>query len=925
MTSNPQKFKGWLKLPRDGSADVRCGVLLSFIVSALSMLLIYCCLGVWPIWKNSVLVLDLNAQYIYYFEQLRDVITTGETLLYSFERALGGEFMGIFAYYLSSPFSLIVALFPKESITEAMYLILILKTGCAGAAFSYLLSKKFRLKTCNRVMFSVMYALSSYVVVMQNNVMWIDNVIAFPLILLAVDSLICEGKFKLYTVMLVYSVMSNFYIGYMTCIFVLVWFFVRYFMLSPDERNLQKVKLHFIKTLGKIALFSLIAIMISAIIILPVYYSLGFGKLEFSDPKYEAEQMFEFADLLTKAFFGSYDSVRPSGMPFIYCGTLALVLAPLYFFAEKIPTRKKIGMAFIMLFLIASFNFSIFDIIWHGMQRPNWLNARFAYMFSGLMLIMAVRAFENLREIGHKAAVTSAVLWCAALIILAKFDYEHLRDFVTVWAGILVLVVTAGIIPSYVRSLNGVGTKNIASAVLTVFVVIEAVGNGVIMLYYLDDDVGYSKRASYRQMVDTYSEAVEIFKDDESDEFYRAEKLVHRKKNDNFALDINGLSNSTSTLNARTIDLLAQFGYAATSHWSMYAGATAVTDALFGVKYVMADESDSKPVMDYIHSLYELIGSTDEGIDVYENPYELSIAYAVKEEVAEFDTIPEDPDDDEYTDPFTYMNELLAEMIGREVEIWTKVDIESTSDSGVEFFMAEGHRGYEKDGSGTAKVTYTLNIEDTKPVYVYFPSDYPRDADMKLDGIKLCLYFEGKDFSIRELGSFEVGDNPKLELVLKQDKMYIKTGYSYFWYFDEEAFVDAIAELTNGKMDAHSTRDDYIYGTITVPEGDGLVFTTIPYDEEWIIKVDGQVVEKTPTLNGSLISFKVSPGEHELEFSYEPRCVKYGTVITFVGCTLFALICAADYTLKRRKSVSKKSSEITEITVPTTEGDNIYD
>lgn len=156
----------------------------------------------------------------------------------------------------------------------------------------------------------------------------------------------------------------------------------------PRREKSQNIKLHFLKSLVRIGLFSLLAVMMSAIIILPVYYSLGFGKLEFSTPNFTPKQLFDFADLLTKAFFGSYDSVRPSGMPFYYCGTLSLILAPLYFFCDKIPTRKKVGMAVIMLVLVASFNFSVLDIIWHGMQRPNWLNARFAYMFTALMVLM---------------------------------------------------------------------------------------------------------------------------------------------------------------------------------------------------------------------------------------------------------------------------------------------------------------------------------------------------------------------------------------------------------------------------------------------------------------------------------------------------------------------------------------------------------
>lgn len=884
-------------LEEDRKYKDRKALYFSFVAAMAGMFLIYCFLKVYPFGNNSVLVLDLNAQYIYYFEQLRSILTEGKSIIYTFERAAGGEFMGMFAYYLSSPFSLIVALFPKESITEAMFFILVLKTGCAGLSFSYLLTKKYDMGIIPRVMFSTMYALSSYAVVMQHNVMWMDNVIVFPLILLAIDELISKGKFKLYVVSIVYSIMSNFYIGYMTCLFVFIWFFVRYFMLSKEERNPAKIKFHFVKSLIKIGLYSLLAVMISAIIILPVYYSLEFGKLEFSTPNYTPKQMFEFADLLTKAFFGSYDSVRPSGMPFYYCGTLTLILAPLYFFCDEIPTRRKVGMALIMLILIASFNFSILDIIWHGMQRPNWLNSRFAYMFSALMILMAAEVFVNLKKIGAKAFTCSAVAWCALLVILAKIGYDNLPDFQCVWVGIFLFVLLSAVVPSYIRYSN-----RVCAGILCGVVLAEAVGNGVVMLYALDDDVSYSKRSSYRQMIDTYEPAADTFLTKTGDEFYRAEKLVHRKKNDNFALGIKGMSNSTSTLNAKTVKLLSQFGYASMSHWTMYAGATAVTDALFDIKYVMVDESDEKPVMNYIHDLYEMYDSTDD-IDIYENPYALSIAYSVNASALDYDKPQEDESyvDDKYVDPFTYMNQLLSEMVGHDVDIWTKVDVKESSDSGCSVTFATGHRGYEKDGSDTtAKVTYILDIQSSKAVYAYFPSEYPRDAELKLNGKKLCKYFDGEDFSIRELGKFNIGDEEKVELVLKEDEMYIKTGCSYFWYFDEEQFTEVISELKDGVMDAHSEKDDRIYGTITVPEGDEAVFTTIPYDDGWKIYVDGEEVEKIAVLNESLIAFEITPGEHELVFEYRPDCVKYGLILTFTGIAIFVILCVVDWVRKKK-------------------------
>lgn len=887
-----------IKFPRlSSTAKV---LLACFFVPLFLNLIMYCCLGVAPVGKNSVLVLDLNAQYIYYFEQFRDIITSGESMIYSFERALGGEFLGIFAYYLSSPFSLIVALFPKSMITEAMYLILLLKCGFCGLSFGYYLTKKELLKPQYRVMLSVMYALSSYAVVMQHNVMWTDNLIAFPLIMLGLDELICHGKYKLYVLSLSYAVLSNFYIGYMACLFVLFWFFIRYFMLSPEERNPTGEVRHFPLTLCRAAFWSLIVLMISAIILLPVYYSLSFGKLDFSDPDYTAEQLFDFADILTKAFFGSYDTVRPTGMPFIFAGTPALILAPLYFFGDRFPTRKKIGYAAMLLFLFASFNFSLLDILWHGMQRPNWLNARFAYMFVFLILVLTAHVLDRLHEYDKKTILSSAVVWGVLLIVLQKLDYDFMDDFIVVWGGLFLLAVYGILLPTVSEK----SSSRAVSVTLTSITVLEMLLNSLAMVYQFDADVSYSNRNSYRQMIDTYDEAVDTLPENTDNELYRAEKLVHRRKNDNFALDINGLSNSTSTLNARVVDLMHTLGYAAQSHWSMYIGATAPTDALFGIRYVIVDETDDKPVMDYIHDMYDLYASTSGHLDVYENPYALSLAYAASEDILMYDTPAEDPDEDEFTDPFTYVNELFSALLGYDVKIWNACRVTETESYGVDMTFATGHRGYEVNGERTPKLEYILDIESNDLVYAYFPSDWPRECDLKVNGTKIGTFFAAQTFAIRELGSFEVGDEVNVQLYLQEDDLYLRSGCQFFWYFDKEAFTEAVEKLKEGMMDTHSEKDDYIYGTVNVPLGNDAMFTTIPYDSGWEVTVDGETVETLPVLNDTLLAFRISEGEHTVELSYKPDCIKYGLILTCSGVLIFMSFCVTDI-IRKRKAISE--------------------
>ena len=50
-------------------------VWLAFLFPVVIMALIYIAMEVWPFGKNSVLVLDLNGQYVYYFEAMSDIIS----------------------------------------------------------------------------------------------------------------------------------------------------------------------------------------------------------------------------------------------------------------------------------------------------------------------------------------------------------------------------------------------------------------------------------------------------------------------------------------------------------------------------------------------------------------------------------------------------------------------------------------------------------------------------------------------------------------------------------------------------------------------------------------------------------------------------------------------------------------------------------
>ena len=149
--------------------------------------------------------------------------------------------------------------------------------------------------------------------------------------------MIKNKKYKLYIPVLALTLMSNCYIGYMVCIYVVLYFF--YYYLAHDnhhENNFWLEENHFWKSLLRIGVYSAIAICIAMVIIYPTYTSLQFGKSTFSDPKFTFTQRFDWLDFIAKLFPGAYDSVRPEGLPFVYGGVIAVILLPLYFITSRI-------------------------------------------------------------------------------------------------------------------------------------------------------------------------------------------------------------------------------------------------------------------------------------------------------------------------------------------------------------------------------------------------------------------------------------------------------------------------------------------------------------------------------------------------------------------------------------------------------------
>ena len=865
-------------------------LLFAFLLPALIMWLIFIAMEVYPFGTNSVLVLDLNGQYVYFFEELRDKVLNGGSLLYTWNRSIGGEFMGMYAYYLASPFSFLICLFSEEHITEGLLLIMLLKVGSMGATMAYYLHQISHTSKLRIISLSMCYALCGYMIAFGHNTMWVDNLILLPLVALGIERLICRQKFGLYVVSLSLCMLSNFYIGYMMCIFCALYFFYYYFAHNRKfENNFYMEENHFWRSLLRMAVYSGIVIMISMIIWYPAYTSLQFGKSSFSKPNFTFSQNFDLLDFFTKFFPGSYDTVRPAGLPFVYCGTVALMLLPLYFLTSRIRARERLLSGYLLLILLFSFDCSAVDIVWHGFQRPNWLNYRYSFMFVFLMLVFSYKALEYIGKLNFKYVVIDAALLGIILMLIQKQDYEYISDLKCIWFSVACLA--AYVVVLYMECKGSIGRAS--SAILLATVCVELFVSGLFGTIALDQDVVISSRTSYNSYMEKVRPLVEYVQAYDTSPFYRMEKNFHRKTNDSMALHFHGLSNSTSTLNASTVKLLREFGYSSTSHWSKYLGGHPVSDSIFDLKYIISEGVQST-------ELYNLIKSDEKhNYYVYENPYALSLAFAADRKTGAFNM-------EAYHSPFERMNALVGTMLGQSEPVPIYVPYEDVPTTLDNIDVARNYVDHWKYGptvtGKTASVTFTLTARPHSELFCYFATDYPRECKISVNGKSLGSYFGSDSNRVFSLGVYEEEQEVKVTLTLKEDEpIYLRNKENYFYSVDYDAFRSSMQKLQQGGLNITSFADTEITGTITVPEEMTSVFATIPYDAGWKITVDGNEVQTYKALD-SLTAFDIDAGTHEVRMVYSPKCYTVASKVSLIGVGLFGAAIVLDILRIRRRN-----------------------
>lgn len=868
--------------------------LLSFFIPVICMLIAYAFLGIFPFGGKSILTVDLNGQYISFFSYYKEILKGNADIFYTFSKSLGGDMAGLFAYYLASPLNILFVFFPTDRLPDAVLLLTLIKVGLSGLTMSYLLNRiciqrgqKPRFLT---LVFSLSYAMMAYNVVYQQNIMWLDGVILLPLIIASIDKILEGKRIFAYSISLGLAIITNYYIGFMLCIFSVMYFAFR-LISSVNWKEEGRIRICF-RHAWRFAAGSLLAGGLSAFLLLPALSSLSGGKADFSVSALTFDLNFNLYKLIFQAFLGDFNwSSLSAGLPNLYCGGVIFIGLFLYYASKKVSLKEKIMSALVLLALIGSFYINAFNLIWHGFNPPVSFIFRYSFLFSFFVILLSFQGMTNTKE-ETKRPWLMPLIALGIYIVMAAVVYFTMENSPLDLGKIALSVMLVTILCVLVY-LYFIGKRRLTYLALALMLLVN--GTDVTLNATLSlQNLPYQPRAEYMEYVDAVSSVIGRIEADD-DSFYRLEKTFQRTTNDSSLFNYRGLSHFSSSEKVDTKDFLGRMGFRNYQIWSYYnTGSTIAVDSLLGVKYLLA-----KPL---IHSQYDEL-FTENGITAYENPYVLPLGFMVNSDIREIDLMAD-------ANLFNLQNSIFADATRKEGSDTNRYDWIFEREKNIKLRLKnlkqdEEGNGYTViDETKEAYAEFTIRSDKNSPLYFYLPTITTRPAEMFVNGKSFGVYFDVYFYGIVPLGEFKKGETVTIRMVPQKGKINFD-GKGLFYYQNMNTFQKYIKDLRSLPFEPESADSShYFKGSVTSKRGRDCLLLSIPYEESWRIRIDGEVVEGEQVL-GALTLVEVPEGTHEIELFFAPKGFLSGSILT-LSCVLLIIVL---YFISRRKERLTNDSE----------------
>ena len=835
--------------------------LISFIIPLVIMFGVYLSQGIYWNSDTSPLLGDGFHQYVIFDLNLRNILHGSDSLFYTFTSGLGLNFYALSSYYLGSFLSPLVYFFDVSSMPDAVYLSTLLKFGLIGLSTFFSLSKIFKnIPAPLRLALSTSYALMSFTVSQLEIKTWLDVFILIPLILTGLHLLITEKKRILYFTSLSILFIQNYYFGYMTALFLVVWYFCQ---LSWDFKSRKYSFLDFFLT-------SLLAGLTSFIMTLPTLFDLRtHGEKLTAITKIKTDASW-YLDLFAKQFIGAFDTTKYGSIPMIFVGLLPFILTIVFFTLKSIKFHVKLCYATLLIIIIASFYLEALDLFWQGMHAPNMFLHRYAWIFSTLLIYISAEVLDRFKDIKLWNILFSItfLLFGYLATIYFKNHYSFLTKL-NILLTLEFLVVYLLLLLAFIRKMI---SPKIFSILILIFTISEISFNASSQLNGITKEWGFASRSTYDKDIPSMEAILEYTKQ-QPDTFTRTEKLQTQTGNDSMKFNYNGISQFSSVRNRSASTTLDKLGFksSGTNLNLRYANNTIIADSLFGISYNI---SETYPDKFGFHPSYQ-----KDNLTLYKNQFALPIAFATQ-------SLYKDVTFNDHT--LDNQTQFLNQIAGLNEEYFYPINHHTDS----------GDNVVNLNGTDTedATISYSIEVPDNSQVYLSmtklnFSNDKKKQVDIIVNGEKKSFTTDNA-FTFFNLGYTDHKQTFDIQVKFPGNAQ-VSFESPTFYRLDTKKYTEAIRKIKENPVEVSSYKNK-----VTVNykvKNETSIFFTIPYDQGWSAYQNGKKLQIQQAQTG-FMKIDVPEGEGTITLSFIPK-----GFIAGASCSLIAIIVFIFYDIQRKK------------------------
>lgn len=931
-----------MKLPRIGNKSRWNYVGLAFALPMTIFLGLFFITSVTPFGSQTLLYSDNYHQYYPFFRQFREALRSGDSLLWTWSVGMGMDYLGLISYYLASPLYLLSVLIPESWTLTYFTLLMPIKLSLASGFFAIMLKKLFGNDDLSLPLFGSFYGLCAWAMGYQWNIMWLDSFALLPLVALGTVQLLRDKKYILYTVTLFLAVLSNYYVGFFVCIFVLLLFICYQICRwkSPGR---------FCSDLFRIGVFTLLAIGMTAVLELPALAALQdtYSSVNQFPSGFDLNIVSDEAEAAARTAWNAYKTAKDTdtatvklwldamlasfpplmaamrqvagqigggltptymdGLPNLYCGVFSMALGFLFLSAKEIKLRDKLCCVALLLFFACSFIFRQLDYIWHGFHFTNQIPYRFSFLFSFVLLYMAYRAWLCRDRFSLTQIITAGVLSLALLFVSSNnwrnplywiFNLAFLGLYLTILVYAnpqLEKPLEASPVtqdgeeaPAPVRRFPSLPIRQKrAGLALTLCMVAELVLQVVLFA------TGFSIYDYDYPLKEDDANAMFAYIDELDDSpFYRTEVTHAQTLNDGALNSYNGISTFTSSANVSTTRFMMCLGAAGYDSWNRYCyeEGSPVSNLFLNLKYLVErdNSTDGNAYFDVIHA--------ENGLTLLRNNAYLPLGFLAESKLA----------DVVFTSgnrSFAFQNTLFQEATGVRSKVWytlptKELTVTTQGDVTINRAPVQGYTNFTTGAQG-GKLIYAYHPTKSGFLCLDFNLYKQKQFSVWRNGTK--LYDESYSLQqILAVGDVTPEDTIEVHITCKPNMESTSISISAA-ILDEELYRQGYEILSASTLQLNHFSNTRVSGTISCNRS-GLLYTSIPQDGNWVAYVDGEKAEIV-LVGKSMVSLNLTQGDHEIEFRYENKAFDMGRTVSVVCTLCFGGIVLCDYLLhKRRKA-----------------------